>query len=445
MTQSSSTYVTLQKKAWRGLVYNYGNMLDGLSSKDCLVCLTDFERTWLIGNIEYMRWMTRWDNISISQSELNQIADTLEDKLMSCTEINPFQIDYTYHQAVQNQLAELNALWTGLPSSLNPNSPDDFFSGDGSSDRIDALCTAVKIYVYSYSANWVVKAEIILGLSIAFIGLASITLVGGVIAMTLVSGLALISQIALQAMTDETALDNVVCCMKDALEAQAINQVTFEQSLDNCGFVVGSNEAIIRDIIASDLTQFSNYLSFLNNLGDSYVLAQVGVKDCPCDLTWISVLDFKVSDYGFVFQPDDSLNPSGVWVVGVGLKPTNIVVTGVLRRQLQGYIPFDDSDVDSMRMQGTYTRGTSTGGFSVALQTRYQFNLSNLPATIKSRLFTSFVVGAPTVFDEFKDGYSVIANRAGFSASCSYTNYTGDATIETLTITGTGTKPPQLP
>lgn len=278
-----STYTSLQKKQWRALIYNYENMIDGLSGDSKLYCLTDFQRVWLQSNVDYMRFPTRWTNLTITNDELNQLADDLELALMSCVDIQPYQVQFTYNQAVKQTLNDLQSAYDlGGITQLNPNTPTDFYNGDDSLDRNAALCTACKLYVYSYASNWVTIAQTTLGIAVLFGIGASLTIVGGIIASVLVGGLAFITQAAINAMTDETALDNVVCCMFNSLQGQPVNQLIFENSLDSCGFLVGSNEAIIRDIIASDLDQFKNWLSFLNSVGDSYVYAQVGVSDCPC-------------------------------------------------------------------------------------------------------------------------------------------------------------------
>lgn len=319
MGTQESTYVTLQTKKWRGLVYDYDAMLIGLSDDSCLVCLTDFERTWIMQNLDYMRWTTRWQNLSISPTELIQLADNLEEKLMSCSSINPLWLEYIYDQAIQEQLGVFDNDYTGTPSSVNSNSPDDFFTGNNSPDRRTALCTAITLYIYSYAANWLSKAEIALGISVVAGFLLSLTIVGGVIAGTLLAGIGLITLAAVNAMKDQTALDNVICCMFDNMDGVVISQANFETALNACGFIVGSNEAIIRDIIASDLNQLSNYLSFINSLGDAFVLAENDVSLCPCPDTWSQTFDFTVNDGGFVVLSAGQ----AVYVAGVGWRAVN--------------------------------------------------------------------------------------------------------------------------
>lgn len=280
---NSSEYEYLQTKKWRAITYDFDKLYSmGQDSK--LYCLTDFQAAWLLSNTEYMRWQSRWLNCNCTQAELDALKADLDFNLMSCIDYLPYQVDFIYQQAVQQEIDRLEALWDGVnPSSVNPNTPDDFYNGDDSQDRNRALCTAVKVYIYSYAENWVAKTQVALGVAVVVGLFASITLVGGSIATLLIAGLAYASQLALDAMKDNAALDNVVCCMVNGLDGQATTQANWEASLNACGFMPGTNEAIIRDIIASDLNQIGNWLSFLNSLGNSYVLAQNGVYDCPCD------------------------------------------------------------------------------------------------------------------------------------------------------------------
>lgn len=297
-----STYVTLQNKKWRAITYNYVNLMDGLSEGSKLYCLTDFQRTWLMSNIDYMRFPTRWTNLSITKDELNQLADDLELALMSCVDIQPYQVEFTYNQTVKQTLDNFQSAYDlGGISELNPNTPTDFYDGDGSDNRESALCTACKIYVYSYAANWVTVAQTTLGIAVLFGIAASLSIVGGIIASVLVGGLAFITQTAIDAMTDEDALDNVACCMYNALQGQVVGQSIFENSLDACGFLVGSNESIVRDIISADLDKFKNWLSFLNSVGDSFVYAEAGISDCPCPDICTQLWDFTINDQGWTF------------------------------------------------------------------------------------------------------------------------------------------------
>jgi len=312
-------YEILLNKKWRAISYDF-EALYNYGDTSRLYCLTDFQVGWLLSNTDYFAWTNRWKNCPCTQNDMLALKAELEYNLMNCVDIQPYQIQYLYDQQQTVELQQLQTLWdaTMTPSGVNPLTPDDFYSGNGSLDRRTALCTACKIYVYSYAQNWISKAQIALGLA-ALVGIAaSITIVGGIIASVLIGGLALITTTALSAMQDTDALDAVACCMFSALDGAVISQAIFTTCLDACGFTVGSNEAIVRDIIDSDIAQFQNWLSFINQVGNSYEYAQNGIIDCPCTVeqTYYLEADFTVSQKGwYVSQTDRGLYSAGVgWI-----------------------------------------------------------------------------------------------------------------------------------
>ena len=297
-----SSYELLQSKKWRAITYDFEKLFaQGDTSR--AYCLTDFQVAWLLSNTEYFAWHTRWENCPCTESDMLALKAEMEYNLMNCVDIQPYQVQYLYDSQQASELDALQALWDAdpTPSAVNPLTPDDYYSGDGSQDRIDALCTACKIYVYSYAQNWVQKAQITLGI-VAVVGLvASITIVGGIIASVLVGGLAYITSLALDAMQDTDALDEVACCMYNALNGATITNANFLTCLDGCSFTSGTNEQIARDIIASDLSQFKNWLTFINQIGDSFEYAENGIIDCPCEQdTWSHTFDFTINDGGWV-------------------------------------------------------------------------------------------------------------------------------------------------
>ena len=445
MPEGSSQYVYLQSKRWRAIGYNW-DILSNYDNTSRLYCLTDFQAAWLLSNTEYMRWSSRWQNCPCTQADLDAMKAEMEFNLMSCVDFQPWQLQALYEDAQQAEINQYKADFDGDPSSVNPSAPDDFFNGDGSSDRDDALCTALTLWTYSYAVDWSTKASLVLGVAYAGAAIATaLTGVGGIIAVVALADLLAPLQDQINALNNITALDTVICDWNTALQGTAISASNWNAAVSGLSYTPGSDEDIIQQLFAFDTDDLGNFLSFVNALGNGYDLAQRGIFICPCNDAWSSILDFTTSDYGVVFQLDDSSNPIGEWVNGVGLKPTNAVVGGVNRRQIAASINFDDSTVTSQIMQGSYTRGTNTGGFSVALIEAMRFGGSVVSGTSESQPFSSFSVGVPTLMLVNSDGYSVTADRADMTAACSYINFSGDATIETLTITGIGIKPPQLP
>lgn len=164
-----------------------------------------------------------------------------------------------------------------------------------------------------------------------------------------------------------------------------------------------------------------------------------------CDCGWTSILDLTSSDYGFSFILDDNLNPVGQWTNGIGLQATPVLITEN-RRQLTGSFNFDTSNITSYRLQGTFTRGTVPGFANGYVATYSQMELANVsdPVTRQQSIYSDYSVGIQATLDYTKNFDSNFDEFTIFGRSAiGATN--GEFTVHTITITGTGTKPPQLP
>lgn len=434
MTDFTSGYTTLLKKQWRALVYDYDAMTEGIGDVSKLYCLTNFQVMWLQQNVDYFRWQTRWNNLSVDSNELSVQADALELALMTCIDIQPFMLEFNYNQAVSAVLNTYNVLYDagGIPE-LNSNTPTDFYSGDDSEDRINALCTACNVYIKSYATNWLQQAQVVLGVTIVVSVGLSLTGVGGLIAGTVLAGLALFTQTAMNAMNDNTAINNVICCMNTALDGAVVNQTNFTESLDSCGFGVGTNEQIIVDIISSDMGLFDNWLSFLNNLGDSYVLAQVGVSDCPCFEEWTSFLDFTVIDPMTLI--------CGTWVDGTGY----ICADCASDKKINANLDFDTSTVTSIEWDADIDIDDAFSPTSrLAAKITYKNVGSTVVATETQWLYSDILLD-PFNLDNTLDGFVETADELELFIRCGNGTHTGSGTIRSVTIKGIGFKPPQLP
>lgn len=297
MNQSEYTY--LQVKNWRAIGYDW-DVLSSYGQSSRLYCLTDFQVAWLLSNTEYMRWSSRWIDCPCSQADLDAMKAELEYNLMSCFDLQPYQLDFLYENALNQQLEKFNDLYdAGGIAELNANTPTDYYSGDDSSARLDALCMACETYVKSYAQRWLQQAQLVNGALNFIIGIIVPVPYLNTIAITVIAGLIGVDQDTVDAMQDNDALDAVICCMRDGLNGGAVNQTIFEDSLDGCSFAPGSNAEIVRGIIASDLDDFNNWLTFLNALGDAYTYTSKGITfACPCDTTVITY-DFTIDEQGF--------------------------------------------------------------------------------------------------------------------------------------------------
>lgn len=441
----SDEYYYLQNKSWKSITYDW-DILSRYGNTSRAYCLTDFQAAWLLSTTGYMAWSTRWKNCPCTEQDLIDMKAELDYRLMECVDIQPYQLQYIYDSGQAAELDELQALWDAdpNPSSVNPLTPDDYYSGDDSQDRLDALCTACKIYVYSYAQNWVQKAQIALGI-VAVVGLAaSITVVGGIIASVLVGGLAYITSLALTAMQDKDALNDVACCMYNYLTGKAITNANFLTCLDGCGFTEGSNAAIVRDIVASDLTQFKNWLTFINQIGDSYEYATYGIIDCPCgDGTWEHTFDFEVSDGGWT--PSDfgwSVSELATYVPSSGWSYVNTFDgVGSYRRVCGIQIDFADTTITEIEMSFNYTKGSVIGaaGTTTAwniVESLDAANQANNPVN-----YNSVVNGTPTTHtltaEHLSDQIRVYASSSYQSSA----TYSGVVLIKSITVRGIGTNP----
>jgi hypothetical protein len=236
----------------------------------------------------------------------------MEFNLMSCTDLQPWQLNSLYDAQRDIQRAEYQALYdVGGIAELNENTPTDFYDGDGSVDREKALCMAVEAYIKSLLEDWLNQARTAqTALFVTGLVAGRIPYVG-IVAVIALKALAFITQTAINAVEDEIAVNDVICCMNDGLLSVAVSQAGFEASLDSCGFDVGSNQQIVSDIVSADLDNFKNWLSFLNVLGDSYqYINEYGVNyTCPCN-------DYSCYFYDeFVPLPSGFILPEGVATV----------------------------------------------------------------------------------------------------------------------------------
>lgn len=312
---NSSEYTHLQVKKWRAITYNW-DVISSYQQISRLYCLTDFQVAWLLSNTEYMRWSRRWIDCPCTQSDLDAMKADMELNLMSCLDFQPYQLDYMYNDSVNRDFQAYNDRYdSGGIAELNPSSPTTDFNGDGSSPRNTALCLACTVYVKSYVKNWRVQVNLLQQFINVIVGVLSPVPYIQDIAIRVVSGLVGINQTIVDAMNNESAIDDVICCMIDGLTGQAVSEGNFESSLDACGFAFESDSDIVRFVVQQDLDNFDNYLSFVNSLGDAYDYTSKGIIfDCGCDDSWVVEFDFTLSPYDWeLFSPE-----SGVWVDGVG-------------------------------------------------------------------------------------------------------------------------------
>lgn len=169
-------------------------------------------------------------------------------------------------------------------------------------------------------------------------------------------------------------------------------------------------------------------------------------EDCSgfCN-DWTSTLDFTTSNYGVQFFLDDNSAPYGSWVNGVGLVTATTQQSGTGTQQLRCYIPFDESTLTSNRMVGSYTKGTFNNTVEPAIFIRADDGGNEVAGTRTQSNTTNFPFNSATPFDISQSYTESTADSVRVFARTAFGATNGTAVVTSVTITGAGTKPSQLP
>lgn len=302
-----------------------------LSDEGRLYCLSDRQVYILLVQCEYIGWLTRWYNTEdITQNTVQLVQSEVMNALMSCVDISILvdQGKLQLTRNVQQQQIQSQQLrdgyaeeYDGSPTSINPDAPTTDFGSTG--DRYDALCAALMAFVYQFAKGQIeaivagdaaafallAGAALLLipGLNLFYIAGAAIALIagGGIIGVA--------TGTAVAALQDTTALDNVVCFIRDTIKAESVTEANWSACLDSYPFSVGSHEAIICDFIKPTLAD--NYFVILDMLGQAYSGTINGepLPACPCDtLAWCRHLD-AAHDLGTLFTGTGGLGAQALW------------------------------------------------------------------------------------------------------------------------------------
>lgn len=304
----------MSKKLWKSITINYSELASFDDTVLRGVCLTQRQIAILKALLIPAYWSTRWDDLTVSKSELDgQIAaidaalDVGCSLIFDCVDVNDCvegSPQTTINNTVmivlmlQNNQIAIDfrlSIYDGTPGSINPEAPTTTWNPDTVRDT--ALCMAAQQFVASWAFIKVLDLEA--GLLGVYGAMILATVISGGLLLGVAAGvLSLVGytlQVALTALKDEQALSDVACCMYSGLQGGAVSQAVFETALDSCGFTAGTNEAIVRDLIADTIDELPNYLAFLDAAGNAYGLAALGVGSCVCD-EW----NFLIDDFGSV-------------------------------------------------------------------------------------------------------------------------------------------------
>lgn len=428
MNQSEYTY--LQNKNFRALSYDW-EALSNNGGTVGLYCLSEFQVAWLLSNTEYIRWSTRWIDCPCSQSDLDAIKAELDYNLMNCLDFQPWQLDSIYNDANNQAMDRYESNWDGAnPSSVNPNAPDDYFNGDDSPDRNNALCSAILIYMYSYAQSWITQAERKLGVLSFFANFADNLLgVGGLIPVFTFTDLLDPMQSQVDAMKDQTSIEIVACDWANALEGEAFTAGNWTDGLAGLSYAPETNMAIIQEILAPDTEILGNFLSFIDSIGDMFPLEQRGISICPCPDVWTHTFDFTVDNGGFV----NAGGLTGVYVASTGWRAQDDGTNETRLYIVKSGLP--EFHLTNVSATMTFTGDTSVAYSSLIFMT--DDGSGGLDAFYNNTSFgnanTSFNVDVDYTCENF---FRLQLYRSGFLPAPAPIN-----TIVTLTLSGTGDNP----
>lgn len=342
--------------------------------------------------------------------------------------------DVTNRQIASQALRDaLEDRYDGNPTSINPNAPVTDFGAAG--DRYDALCAGLTAFVYQFARGQAdsVRAGQVGGLlAVAAIaallipGLNFFFVVGASIAVLLGLGtIGVTTETAITALTDQTALNAVICYMRETLKDQDVTEANWSACLDSYPFTPGSNAAIVADFLKATLAD--NYLTILNILGQAYTGVIDGdvMPECPCDpppTNWCRTINLKASNGSTEgVQIGAPEFPYSLWVFGEGVRSTD-----PLDRVWFDQIMPSVRDLDEVTIEWEFVPGEEFSPSNVWLGHNGD---EGLPTSIAEDQ-TSFSVYDLTAVEDL----TFILERSGF-------NETRLANITRITLRGQGTNP----
>ena len=301
-----------KKTLWKGLMQDWTALQAVDNETTYTYCLTQRQSMILKAALVPMYWTTRWLNftgtdqdLEEEMAEIDAILDRDDCVACNCSDICDCldQCDIIIQGSdldinIQLQFIAIQQnywidIYDGTPQSINPDAPSGTWNADAQRDL--ALCMAAQRYVYSFAdaqAKSIRKSQGLIG---------GLTLVAGFFTGGLLLGIAIVASSAVQvalnvaydALNDEAALLAVACCMYNGLQGQAVDSVAWEASLDACGFTPGSNEAIVRDLVAATLDEPGNLYAMYEATGTAYAQVLLGVGSCDCDMWTYVITDFS--------------------------------------------------------------------------------------------------------------------------------------------------------
>jgi len=329
-----------KKTRWKAITLDWQALQNYDDTEIIAVCLTQREIAILKALLVTAYWPTRWENLGETKDTLESRMAELDGRLdVTCVGIqlqvrqsptNFCELEYSpdggntwyvfadltacpnfggeswwiIFQFNLTQISVYNLKYDGTTISINIYAPITIWNDGGTEDREAALCMACMSLVGSIAA---MEAQ---ALTVRFVGAALIfaalfLLTGGFAAFgvlvvgQLVAGVSYTA--AMAALQDREALLAVACCMYEGLRDEAVTAAVLADSLDACGFVGGSNAAIVRDFVHRSIQSPDTYLAMLDACGQAFVMTSIlGLNLCECGDCGVLTFDLPGSDLSYV-------------------------------------------------------------------------------------------------------------------------------------------------
>jgi hypothetical protein len=239
--------------------------------------------------------------------------------------------------AIEDMLRDIKtelrlSVYDGTPDSINPDAPVNLFdrdadnspSGEELIDRAAALCFAARKYVYDSMYQFHARAAAAAGVvgvpaALAFLLGGPIGFVVGAFALAIT---AYLYDDVLDAASDQTTLDEIVCELYVALRGIANNATNFQAAVAGLDDGTG-NRAIIVDALKTFRNKTENYIFLQDALAAGYTAAQAGAENdcCVPEADCAGWIDFQNDGltFGGLYR--------GSYLAGEGVSPTTVIST----------------------------------------------------------------------------------------------------------------------
>lgn len=282
MVENSRTAMR-HKRDWKPASLDYDFLLEQDDEVTFIICLTELERQILLASLPPLMWKTRYFSdtqeidTDLVQSWVSRTALVLMENCMNCSNV------YMVNQAIYAlYIDNLYQRYDGSTTSVNENCPTTNFDGDGSDERRMALCMGLTAYIKSYVKQWLQNAQVVLGLTALALFLFGVPVLGWV-AVIMIGGVAFITQSYYDALSNEEAIDNLICDWLGGLEGTAIDRANWAAALSGLTYDPGTDEYMIWQVLSSEVPYDKQWVAFLDAIGNAWPIAESGIQDCVCD------------------------------------------------------------------------------------------------------------------------------------------------------------------